>query len=96
VDPSGSYIYVGTTAGEVCIYSIANMLFKAAIPVSNNGVLSLALCDDVLFVGSGDGKLKRLKGFETKWALEMEVPLNGAITSISASSNFKVPLQHHE
>ena len=81
---------MGTTAGEVCIYSIANMLFKAAIPVSNNGVLSLALCGDVLFVGSGDGKLKRLKGFETKWALEMEVPLNGSITSISASSNFKV------
>lgn len=72
------------------------MLFKAAIPVSNNGVLSLALCGDVLFVGSGDGKLKRLKGFETKWALEMEVPLNGAITSISASSNFKVPPQHRE
>lgn len=66
------------------------MLFKAAIPVSNNGVLSLALCGDVLFVGSGDGKLKRLKGFETKWALEMEVPLNGSITSISSSSNFKV------
>jgi len=69
------------------------MLFKAAIPVSNNGVLSLALCGDVLFVGSGDGKLKRLKGSETKWALEMEVPLNGSITSISASSNFKVAHQ---
>lgn len=69
------------------------MLFKAAIPVSNNGVLSLALCGDVLFVGSGDGKLKRLKGFETKWALEMEVPLNGSITSISSSSNFKVAYQ---
>jgi cilia- and flagella-associated protein 52 len=64
VDVYGNYIYVGTSAGEVCIYQIVNEVFKAALPISNNGVLSLAMCvhDNVLFVGSGDGKLKKLRG----------------------------------
>jgi cilia- and flagella-associated protein 52 len=53
------------------------------IKVSNNGVLSLALNDDTLFVGSGDGRLKKLKGRETKWSIESEVQLNGSVTSIS-------------
>lgn len=46
----------------MCIYSIATMVFKAAVPVSNNGVMSLALGGDTLFIGSGDGKLKKLRG----------------------------------
>ena len=33
IDSRGEYIYVGTTAGEVAIYSIVNQVFKAAIPV---------------------------------------------------------------
>ncbi|EAS05346.1 zinc carboxypeptidase family protein, putative (macronuclear) [Tetrahymena thermophila SB210] len=89
VDSNSNYIFVGTTAGEVCVYSINNQIFKAAIPVSNNGVLSIALFQDILFVGSGDGRLKKLRGSETKWSLESEVQLDGAITSISPINDFK-------
>ena len=40
IDLNGEYIYIGTHAGEVCVFSISNNggVFKAAIPISNNGV----------------------------------------------------------
>jgi len=41
IDSDSSFIYIGTTTGEVCIYSISNLVFKAAVPISNNGVMAL-------------------------------------------------------
>lgn len=36
----GDFLYVGTHAGEMCIFSITSQggVFKAAVPISNNGV----------------------------------------------------------
>jgi hypothetical protein len=64
IDATGDYLYVGTTAGEICIFSISNGggIFKAAIPVSNNGVLNMRMSGRSLFVGNGDGKVKKLVG----------------------------------
>ncbi|KRW99659.1 WD40-repeat-containing domain [Pseudocohnilembus persalinus] len=85
IDPRGEFIYCGTTAGELCIYNIPNQVFKAAIPISTNGVLSLTLINDTLIVGSGDGKIKKLQGQETKWSVEAEVQLDGALNGQSLS-----------
>lgn len=79
IDYRGEYLFAGTTAGEVCIFNIPNCIFKAAIPVCNNGVLSLTMQDQFIFVGSGDGRFKKLRGAETKWSLESEIQLEGAL-----------------
>lgn len=79
---------LGTTAGRFVFIAHCEYVVQSCDSCEQQWCTKFALCGDVLFVGSGDGKLKRLKGYETKWALEMEVPLNGSITSISASSEF--------
>jgi len=54
-------VYLGSSAGEICVFSMINRIFKAAIGVSTNWVLSIELVNEsTLIVGSGDGKLKRL------------------------------------
>lgn len=53
-------LLLGTTGGEVCIFSVYNRNFRGAIPLSSNGVLSLAMVDDHVYVGGGDGKVKKL------------------------------------
>lgn len=42
------------------MFHIPNKIFKAALPIGLNGVLSLANINDYLYVGSGDGKIKKL------------------------------------
>ena len=91
----GDFLYAGTTTGEgnhyqqiyktVCIFSISSQggIFKAAIPVSNNGVLNLKLYGKNLFISSGDGKVKKLTGSDTRWSLEREVALEGRIGSLA-------------
>jgi len=61
IDNNNENIYVGSSVGEVCIFNIMNKIFQAAIPVSTNWVLSINLIqNNMLLVGSGDGKLKKL------------------------------------
>ena len=45
---------------------------KAIIPVSNQGLLALTISNGNLLVGSGDGKLKLLKGDQVKWNIDTE------------------------
>jgi cilia- and flagella-associated protein 52 len=63
---------MGTTGGEVVLFSIQNQIYRATMPVSSNGLLAMALCGDYLFVGSGDGKLKKLGIADGKWNLTHE------------------------
>jgi cilia- and flagella-associated protein 52 len=46
------------------------------MPISSNGLLSMALSGDYLFVGSGDGKLKKLGIADGKWNLTHEAQLD--------------------
>lgn len=79
-------MYVGTHAGEICIFSISSQqggVFKATIPISNNGVWSLSIFGKNLFVGAGDGKIKKLSGSDTRWTLDREICLEGKINSLA-------------
>lgn len=49
-----------------------------------NGIWCITEHDGNLIVGSGDGKIKKLVGAETKWVLESEVLLKGAVKSLSS------------
>jgi hypothetical protein len=44
----------------MCIFNIPNKIFKAAIPISANGALSFAVFGNNIFVGAGDGKIRKL------------------------------------
>jgi hypothetical protein len=91
IDNNNENIYVGSSVGEVCIFNIMNKIFKAAIPVSTNWVLSINLIENnILLVGSGDGKLKKLiKNNKNEYQAVNEVQLDGAVTSINHLSEIK-------
>ena len=59
------------------------------MPLSSNGLLSIALMDDKIFVGGGDGKLRKISTIGGKWNLTHEAQLDGKVTSISISADKK-------
>ena len=66
------------------------------MPISSNSVHSFAANNDSIYVGSGDGKLKKLLVTGGKWNLTHEAQLDSKIVSISLSHDKKemlVPVQ---
>ena len=59
------------------------------MPISSNGLLSMALCGDHIFVGSGDGKVKKLGIADGKWNLTHEAQLDSKIMSLAVSGDKK-------
>jgi cilia- and flagella-associated protein 52 len=57
--------------------------------VSNNGVYSVVVQNDIIYCGGGDGKLKKLVGKATKYNLDKEVGLEGRIVSLTMSNDGK-------
>jgi WD40 repeat protein len=88
IDPTGEFCYAGTKTGELIVFSIKNAIFRTSEQVSSNGVISLCpFVDNQLFIGSGDGKLKRLRGYDQKWEIVQETQLQGKINSLSLSTD---------
>ena len=69
---SGDTLLAATTGGEVCIFSVYSRIYRATMPISSNGLLAIALIDDFIFVGGGDGKVKKLNIASGKWSLTHE------------------------
>lgn len=65
-------LFMGTTTGDLLVFSIQNKMLKAIVPVSNQGLLSICYLNGALIMGSGDGKIKKLVGSDVKWVLEVE------------------------
>ena len=59
------------------------------MPISSNGLLSVALCGDYIYIGSGDGKLKKLSIADGKWNLTHEAQLDSKIMSLGVSNDKK-------
>lgn len=79
----GDLIYLGTAGGEICIFNIDGKVYKATMPVASNGLPSFEMHDNLLFVGSGDGKVKRLMiGEDGRWNLTHEAQLDSKIQSL--------------
>ena len=76
---NGNYFIAATTAGDLCIFSLAHKIFRSSIPVCNGGITSLVPAgDNVLFVGSGDGKIKGLQGDDVVWEVISDATLEFA------------------
>lgn len=80
-------LLAGTMAGELVVFSTEAQVYRDALPVSRNGVHSLATCraTGFIYVGAGDGVLKKLVGRGAEMNLIGQVQLVGGITSISVS-----------
>lgn len=63
---------MGTSGGEICIFSISARVYRAAMPISSNGLMAIAVVDDFIFVGGGDGKVKKLNIGGGRWSLTHE------------------------
>lgn len=85
----GTNLLCGTTSGDLMIFNSENGLYRAALSLNANGVTSIVTVEEqrVAFIGGGDGRLKKVTGNDTNWQLHGEVQLEGAISSMSASSD---------
>ena len=68
----GDLLYAGTSGGEICIFSISSKIYRATMPLSSNGLLAIAILDNYIFVGGGDGKVKKVSIAGGKWNMTHE------------------------
>eukprot|EP01062_Namystynia_karyoxenos_P066086 TRINITY_DN60109_c0_g1_i1.p1 TRINITY_DN60109_c0_g1~~TRINITY_DN60109_c0_g1_i1.p1 ORF type:complete len:710 (+),score=246.29 TRINITY_DN60109_c0_g1_i1:106-2235(+) len=87
--PSGELL-CGTASGDVVVFGARQGLYRTSFTVSAAGALSLAALPGppegpaTVFVGAGDGRLRKIVGGDREWTLQQEVQLQGGITSLSA------------
>ncbi|OQS03653.1 hypothetical protein THRCLA_04030 [Thraustotheca clavata] len=80
-------LLAGTFAGELVVFNADARVFKCTIPISSNGVHSIACCpaNGYIYVGAGDGMLKKLVGAHSEWNLVGQVQLIGAISGLAVA-----------
>ena len=83
------FLYAGTTGGEVCLFHLFTRLYKGSIPISTRGLMSFIIIEGYLYIGGGDGKVKKVNIGSGNWTLEKEAQLDGMILSMSASIDTK-------
>ena len=57
------------------------------MPLSSNGVLCGVLSGDYLYVGAGDGKIKKISLANGGWNLTHEAMLDSKVVSINVSND---------
>ena len=65
-------LLAGTTGGEICVFSIASCIYRASMPLTSNGIICGAVDPDFLYVGGGDGKVKKVALAGGQWTLTHE------------------------
>mmetsp|Transcript_30075 Transcript_30075/g.65597 ORF Transcript_30075/g.65597 Transcript_30075/m.65597 type:complete len:622 (+) Transcript_30075:180-2045(+) len=83
----GDFLFTGTSAGDMCVFSLRTKVFRASLPICNNGVMSIAQTGDVLFVAGGDGRIKGIRGHDLHWDVFAENVLEAGITALTCSSD---------
>ena len=86
---NGDTLLAGTSGGEICVFSVYSKIFKATMPISSNGLMSIALIEDYIYVGGGDGKVKKMSIGGGKWSLTHEAQLDSKVMSLSVSVDKK-------
>ena len=81
VSYDGIFVFIGTSGGDVLIFRRDTCVFRACIPVCTNGVKGIvALSDDRMLCGGGDGSVLVLEGSDMSWVKSTSVS-NKATTS---------------
>jgi len=71
------------------VFSVYSAIYKASMPISSNGVLCGALGGDFLYVGAGDGKIKKINLANGGWTLTHEALLDSKVMSINLSPDHR-------
>lgn len=91
-------LITGTSGGEICVFSLNAMVFRASLPCVNHGVNALcagpvpgngtgAAGDGTYFVGGGDGRIKLVSGYDTTWEVTAENILPGGVKSMGIEAS---------
>jgi len=83
MSPATGELLAATSVGELVVFNADNLIYRAALPISSNGILSLCCQGEYVFIGAGDGKVKKLQGNDQYWTIVGEAQLNGRITSLT-------------
>jgi WD40 repeat protein len=75
----------GTAVSDMCVFNVDQCLYRASVGVSTGGIYSSVSSSEYILLGSGDGTVKKLRGFDQRWTLEGECQLEGAVVSLSLS-----------
>jgi WD40 repeat protein len=86
---NGDMLLTGTTTGEICIFSVFSSIYRASMPVSSNGIICGTVEGDSLYVGGGDGKLRKLSMSSGQWSLSHEAQLDSKVVSVNLSNDKK-------
>lgn len=81
------FLITGTTAGDLCVFSLKAKVFRTALPVCNNGVTGIVERGGFLYVSGGDGRVKALKGRDTHWDVFSENVLEAGTVSLTCSAD---------
>jgi len=88
------FLVAGSSAGELCVFNLATEVFRACVPVSKGGLLSLALGPPpnageppLAYCGCGDGVVKLLQGWDLQWVCLREGKVHGAVRSLTLSAD---------
>jgi len=68
----GDLLLAGTTGGEMCVFSVYSSIYRASMPIASNGIIGAALDGDTLYVGGGEGKIKKVVLTGGQWTLTHE------------------------
>jgi len=90
VSPCETTLLLCTSVGDVNVYSIQNHLYCSSFPICSGGAWAIERFGPFIFVGGGDGTLKRLCGSNSTWRLDAECSLEGRITSITSTGDDKL------
>jgi len=80
-------LLAGTTGGEMCVFSIGQKLYRASMPLTSNGLICGCVHGDMLFVGGGDGKIKKVNLAGGAWTLTHEAALDSCVMSMNLSND---------
>lgn len=65
-------LLAGTTGGEICVFSIQQAIYRASMPLTSNGIICGLVSDESLYIGGGDGKIKKVSLAGGSWTLTHE------------------------
>lgn len=101
-DEKYNCLYLGTTGGELIIFSLDNLFFKSSVNVINNGVTDMIFLPETeeIIISGGDGKIKKVtRNMDSKEVsrdisrvqhiMTFETCLPGKINSISLIADRK-------
>lgn len=84
LSPCGETLMLCTSVGDVNVYQLESQVYRASFPVCSGGAKSMCAAGVFVFVGGGDGTIKRLTGRGSEWRLDGETSVEGSVTSLSA------------